>query len=129
MKKLTLVLLAISFFALELKAQSFGDPYIIDTVVMTSYGISVSNVAVQFKVHSNYGVDTTIMYEFRMFADTSALNNGDRTISVLSNLTNNIFTYCKKTYTIAEFIALDFIKMDADVKEILEKQFGNNINK
>lgn len=130
MKKLTVLLLvAISFFAVELKAQVFGSPYIIDTIVETSYGFKVNNVAVQFKVHSNYGADTTITYEFRMYADTIALNNGDNPIIVKSNNTGTIFTNIKKTYTISEFTSLTFVKMDADVKAILENEFGNNIIK
>lgn len=137
MKKL-ITILAIALIAASAKAQDMSKPFIIDTIVKTPYGISLTKAAVQWKQESNYGLDTTITFSFRFFTDTAALNAGEKPISVYSryfttDTLGNVYThyqsfgYERKSYTLAEYANLNVAKMYADVLGILRQRFGNNI--
>lgn len=127
MKKFFLTIFAALMIGSTVTAQiDYTKPFIIDTIVKTPYGISLTKVAVQWMEQSNYGYDTTIIYSFRFYSDTAAMNRHEQPISVLSKGGSN-FTYIRKAYTPVEFITITPAKMWADVKAILETNFGKPI--
>lgn len=103
-----------------------GKVFVIDTTVATPVGFDLSKTAVQFRPNFAYGASTTVVYEFRTFVDTVALNRGDSPLAVYDR-EGTIFARYSKTYTLEQFMNITPQFMYNEVKAILEEKFGDNI--